>query len=80
MSRMKTFGIYLLIFVVFYIFSSLIAYGYIQSTYKKISGEVIKDDNFEIKISNSEATLVNGYIEGTITNSSDKQIDGNIYE
>lgn len=76
MSRMKTFGIYLLIFVVFYIFSSLIAYGYIQSTYKKISGEVIKDDNFEIKINNSEATLVNGYIEGTITNSSDKQIDG----
>ena len=76
MSRMKTFGIYLLIFVAFYIFSSLLAYGYIQSTYKKISGEVIKDNNLEIKISNSQATLVNGYIEGSVTNKTDKTIEG----
>lgn len=76
MSRMKTFGIYLLIFVAFYIFSSLLAYGYIQSTYQTISGEIVKDSTIEVKTSDAKATFVHGYIEGTIENKSAEKIEG----
>ena len=75
MARMKTFLIYLLILVAFYIVSSLLAYWYIQSTYSTIESHVIENTNIKVEISDAEATLVNGYVSGTITNTSEEAIN-----
>lgn len=74
MARMKTFLIYLLILVAFYIVSSLLAYWYIQSTYSTIESHVIENTNIKVEISDAEATFVNGYVSGTITNTSQEAI------
>lgn len=74
MSRMKTFGIYLLIFVGFYIFSNIIAYFYIQSTYEAIEANVIESNNITVEVDEAKATIVNGYIEGKVSNTTDKDI------
>lgn len=75
MARMKTFLIYLLILVAFYIVSSLLAYWYIQSTYTTIESHVIENSNIQVAIDDAEATFVNGYVSGTITNNSEEAIN-----
>ena len=78
MARMKTFLIYLLILVAFYIISSILAYWYIQSTYSTIGSHVIENTNMpnvQVAIDDAEATLVNGYVSGTITNTSEEAIN-----
>ena len=78
MARMKTFLIYLLILVAFYIVSSILAYWYIQSTYSTIGSHVIENTNMpnvQVAIDDAEATLVNGYVSGTITNTSEEAIN-----
>ena len=42
MKRMKTFGMYLLWFVLLYMFVTVSAYGYIEASYKGIDGIIIK--------------------------------------
>ena len=78
MARMKTFLIYLLILVAFYIISSILAYWYIQSTYSTIGSHVIENTNMpnvQVAIDDAQATLVNGYVSGTITNTSEEAIN-----
>ena len=75
MSRLKTFLIYLLILVAFYIVSSILAYWYIQSTYSSIGSYVIENTNLQVTIDDAEATFVNGYVSGTITNTSQESLD-----
>ena len=75
MARMKTFLIYLLILVAFYIVSSILAYWYIQTTYSTIESHVIENPNIQVAIDDAEATLVNGYVSGTITNTSEEAIN-----
>lgn len=74
MARLKTFFIYLLILVAFYIVSSLLAYWYIQSTYSPIGRHVIENANIQVKITDAQATFVNGYVSGTITNTSTETV------
>lgn len=78
MDRMKTFAIYALILVAFFIFSNfLIAVG-LNSSYANISskGEIPE----QIHIDLAQATLINGRIFGTITNSGDNDISGKYLE
>lgn len=75
MARMKTFLIYLLILVAFYIVSSILAYWYIQTTYSTIESHVIENPNIQVAIDDAQATLVNGYVSGTITNTSEEAIN-----
>ena len=75
MARMKTFLIYLLILVAFYIVSSILAYWYIQSTYSTIESHVIENPNIQVAIDDAQATLVNGYVSGIITNTSEEAIN-----
>lgn len=74
MDRMKTFRNYLLLFIAFYIFSTVAAYFYIKTTYEPMDGDVIESSNITVRVENAEATIVNGYIEGNITNSTDTSV------
>lgn len=74
MERMKTFGIYLLIFVGFYIFSTIAAYFYIQSTYGEINGNVIENNNIKVVVEDAKATIMNGYIKGSISNTTSTEV------
>lgn len=74
MDRMKKFGIYLLIFVGFYIFSTIVAYFYIQSTYETINGNIAESNNITVLVEDAKATIINGYIEGNILNATDIEV------
>lgn len=74
MKRMKTFGMYLLWFVLLYMFVTVSAYGYIEASYKGIDGIIIKDGKMLITIDEAEATIVNGQIKGQIKNVSQEDI------
>lgn len=74
MGRMKTFGKYLLWFVLFYIFVTVTAYGYIRASYKGIDGVIIKNDQILVTVDTAEASLVNGRVNGKIKNVSQENI------
>ena len=73
MDRMKTFFIYALIIVGFYLFSNLLIEVGLNSRYKDIQ----RTDNLtQVGIYQAEATKVNGRIRGTITNSEPEELNG----
>ena len=67
MKRMKTFFIYALLVIAFWIFSDIIIYLTINGTYKNKSTEVYISSP-QVVISESKATYVNGYVKGSIKN------------
>ena len=75
MSRMKTFGKYLIIIVAFYFISDFIAARIMMSTYynKKFTVEDVQTPT--VTIDESKATITNGIAKGRITNDSDEPID-----
>ncbi len=68
MSRMKTFGIYLLCIIAFYIFSNVMIDIGIKTSYMPINVQIVNNDNIKVNVSKAEATYVNGYVEGNIEN------------
>ena len=74
MDRMKTFLIYLILFVLFFFFSNLLIFIGLNTNYDRISsiGEVPS----QVNINQAEATLVNGRIRGTITNNGQEDLNG----
>ena len=76
MGRLKTFGKYLLMFVAFYVFSTVVAAYAIKTTYSKIDGTIEENEVIEVKVDDAKSTMVNGYIKGTITNKTQEKIDG----
>jgi len=66
MSRLKTFGIYLLMVVGFYILSNILIFIGLNTNYDEITN--IKSIPDEIQIYKAEATAVNGRIKGKINN------------
>ncbi len=68
MKRMKTLLIYVLILVGFYIISNFLIEVAINSTYKPINYSNENNNNEQIQILQSEATLVNGRIKGFLNN------------
>ena len=65
MSRMRTFAIYVLWLVLFFVFSEIMINLSIETTYQNIG----RKDNIElINIYQAQATKVNGRIKGTIFN------------
>lgn len=75
MARLKTFLIYLLLFIALYLFVSIIAYGYLVNTYKSIEKYEIDTSFPAIQIVEAKATYINGYIVGKITNNMGKKIN-----
>jgi len=75
MDRVKTFGMYILIIVVIYIFVSFASYGFIIKAYKNINEYEILTSSPKIEIIEGQATYVNGYVIARITNNTGKEID-----
>lgn len=78
MNRLKTFGIYVLILVIFFIFSNILITIGLNSSYTNINskGDIPK----QVTIEKAQATSMNGRIFGTITNSTDDDISGKYLE
>ena len=72
MSRMKTFLIYLLIFVGFFVLSDFLINVSLNASYKTIGR---KDNLSQVVMYQSEATKVNVRLKGTIENSVDNPIN-----
>ena len=73
MARMKTLGIYALIVIVFFIYSNFLINLGMKSVYKQIEKGTIFDK--QIEITKAQATYVNGYVEGKITNNTQSKIE-----
>lgn len=72
MSRMKTFLIYLLILVVFFVLSDFLINVSLNASYKTIGR---KDNLSQVVMYQAEATKVNVRLKGTIENSVDNPIN-----
>ena len=68
MDRMKTFFIYFLIFVGFFVMSNMLENGLIYDMYKKINGEINNNLGIEVIDNESRATIVNGYMNLSVKN------------
>ncbi|MBO5349495.1 MAG: hypothetical protein J6A89_06745 [Clostridia bacterium] len=80
MARMKTFFIYLLIFVGFYILSNFLISAYIKTSYYKISSYDIDVQDATVVIISAKASKDDGHIEGKISNSTDEEITNKYME
>lgn len=78
MDRLKTFAIYVLILIVFFVFSNFLINVGLNSSYANITskGEIPE----QVHITTAQATLINGRIFGTITNSGTENISGEYLE
>lgn len=74
MNRVKTFAKYALWIILFWIFSDILIYYGINSTYKKINSK--NELPSSITVTRAEATKVNGRINGTIFNSENADLSG----
>ena len=75
MARMKKFLIYLLVVVAVYFFVDFTSFAYIKTTYEDLTEFSIELDNPKIKITESKATYINGYIKGILLNNEEYTID-----
>lgn len=74
MDRMKTLLKYALWVILFYIFSNLMIYLNIETTYQNIGR---KDNLEQVTVYQAQATKINGRIKGTIYNSTENKITNN---
>ena len=74
MKRMKRFLHYLLMIVLFFILSEILIYISLNSVYDPISRR--NNDVAQVSVSDAKATLVNGYVIGTIKNSEENNLNG----
>lgn len=68
MDRMKTFGLYALCIILFFIFSNVMINIAIKTTYSPIDVEIVEKDNVKIDTNEVKATYVNGYVSGNVKN------------
>lgn len=71
MDRMKTLAKYVIWIVLFYIFSNLMIYLNLESTYQNIGR---KDNLPQVTVYQAQATKINGRIKGNIYNSEEHKI------
>lgn len=74
MSRMKTFFTYLILLLLFYVFSSVIGYMFVRSTVKDIREDEIAFQNPAISISEAKASRVHASIKGKIKSEENQDI------
>lgn len=74
MSRMKTFAIYLLLFVGLFVASNLLISAYIKTSYYKINSYEINEETLTVTIMTAKASKDDGYIEGKILNGTNEKI------
>lgn len=72
MARMKQFFIYFILIVAFFLFSQVMIYFYINTTYQYKKVEVKTDIPMEIEV---QATSINGFAKGKIKNQTENEIE-----
>ena len=75
MKRMKTFFMYFLAFVILYVVVDLGSYLTLKSTYIARNYEV-NIESPKVTVNEFKSTILNGYINGTITNDTEEVITG----
>ena len=73
MSRMKTFFKYFIVFIAFYFLSNLASIHLLKTTYRT-KEFTVESDSPKIEITDSKATITNGYINGTILNNTGEDL------
>lgn len=68
MARMKTFGIYALIIIVFFLFSNVMINIAMKTTYGPIDYYLLAKEGQDFTIEEAKATYVNGVIKGKLKN------------
>lgn len=68
MDRMKTFGIYALCIILFFVFSNVMIDIAIKAMYNPINVTIEESANLTLNIDEAKATYVNGYVEGNVKN------------
>lgn len=74
MAKLKKYLLYVILIVAFWIFSDILIYISINSTYANVNTRVYSISP-EITVGESKATYVNGYIKGNIKNNTDSIIN-----
>ena len=74
MARMKTFRMWVLIIIGFYIYSTVITHIMLKDTYKNINGDVTINSPI-IEILEAKSGKNSGNIKGIITNDTDEKIE-----
>jgi hypothetical protein len=68
MQRMKTFAIYAILVILFFIFSNVMINVALKAQYKPIDTYKTEVQNVGIDITEAKATYVNGYVGGQLIN------------
>lgn len=76
MSRMKTFFKYLLIFIAFYLFVSIMTYCFVITNYKDMSSYTVNAEEQDVTIREAKYTYVNGYVKGKVINNTSETMNG----
>ncbi len=74
MDRMKTFGIYALIVILFYIFSNVMINVGLKASYDEIGLNIAQAVGIQIEINEAKATYVNGYVGGKVSNARNEDV------
>lgn len=74
MKRMKTFGIYALIVIAFFIFSNIMINIALKVTYDPIDVYIYTQEGEEFTITEAKATYVNGIVQGKLKNNTNTDI------
>jgi len=67
-NRIRTFGIYALCVILFFIFSNIMIDIALKATYDPIDTYKTEPSGMQIDITEAKATYVNGYVGGSIKN------------
>lgn len=70
MDRMKTFRTYLILFILFYIYVSIMSYFFVKSTYYDME-YLINIESPKVVLNEVKSSRVSGYIEGVIENNTE---------
>lgn len=73
MKRLKTFFIYFMVFIAFYILTDILVSVSLATSYKPMTCTKNDTNGYTVEISNAKSTNVSGYIEGTIKKNEDEQ-------
>ena len=74
MSRLKTLITYLILFLLFYVFTSVISYISVRSTVKELTESEIAFQNPAITITNASASKVHASIKGKIKSEDNQDV------
>ena len=72
---MKTFLMYVILVLAFYVFSNVMTNAFLKNSYVDIDKYEVKNDMFFVDITEAKASQRNGYINGVIKNTTESSIE-----